>query len=102
MKQGDRIKDLVGWEFHGPPLHDAPKLEVLSSGTVYEWNGEARDRTYATTLYTSPKGNFVFNAASCWWNMVLSSPPGFMSPPRRYFKEDDISPSQEDCRRGMI
>ena len=89
MKKGDIVRQLVGWEYHGPPLADYPSMEVLSSGPVYGWNGELRDRTYATTLYTWKKGNLVFNAASCWWNMVLSTPPGFMSPPRRYFKEDD-------------
>jgi len=64
-------------------------LEVLSSGPVYGWNGERDDLTYATTLYTAKRGNLVFNAATCWWNMVLSTPPGFMNPPRRYFLEDD-------------
>jgi hypothetical protein len=64
-------------------------MEVLSSGQVYGWNGEARGRNYATTVYQWTKGNLVFNAGTCWWNMVLSSPPGFMSPPRRYFKEAD-------------
>lgn len=89
MKKGDRVVDLVGWEYHGPPLGDFASMEVLSSGQVYGWNGEARGRNYTTTLYTAPKGNLVFNAGTCWWNMVLSSPPGFMSPPRRYFKEPD-------------
>lgn len=89
MKQGDRVHDLVGWEFHGPPLADYDSMEILSSGTVYGWNGNARERKYATTLYSAARGNLVFNAGTCWWNMVLSSPPGFMSPPRRYFKEDD-------------
>jgi hypothetical protein len=89
MKQGDRVPQLVGWEFHGPPLREHGGLEVLSRGPVYGWNGERDDLTYATTLYTAKRGNLVFNAATCWWNMVLSTPPGFMSPPRRYFLEDD-------------
>ena len=89
MKQGDRVVDLVGWEYHGPPLGEHASMEVLSSGQVYGWNGEARGRSYATTLYTAPKGNLVFNAGTCWWNMVLATPPGHMSPPRRYFKETD-------------
>jgi hypothetical protein len=64
-------------------------LQVLSSGTVYGWNGERRNGTYATTIYTAPKGNLVFNAATCWWNMLLSTPPGFMNPPKRYFLQPD-------------
>jgi hypothetical protein len=30
---------------------------------------------YASTIYEWPKGNFVFDAATCWWNMLLSKPP---------------------------
>ena len=45
--------------------------------------------TYATTIYTAPKGNLVFNAATCWWNLVLSTPPGFQSPPRKDFRRED-------------
>jgi hypothetical protein len=72
MKKGDRVRDLVGWEYHGPPLADYESMKVLSTGQVYGWNGEARGRNYATTLYQWTKGNFVFNAGTCWWNMVLT------------------------------
>ncbi len=89
MRMGDRVEDLVGWEYQGPPLADYDTLEIISSGPVHAWDGKRRNRTYATTIYTWKKGNLVFNAGTCWWSMVLSSPPGFMSPPRRYFKEDD-------------
>jgi hypothetical protein len=89
MREGDRVPQLVGWEYHGPPHKDDPSLEVLSSGTVYGWNGENRNRNYSTTIYTAPKGNLVFNAGTCWWNMVLSTPPGFMNSPRRHFLEND-------------
>jgi hypothetical protein len=89
MKEGDRVPQLVGWEFHGPPLAEYPSLEVLATGPTFGWNGEKSSRTYATTIYTAPKGNFVFNACTCWWNMVLSKPPGFINPPRRYFLEND-------------
>ena len=77
MKKGDRVAQLVGWEYHGPPLGKHSDLVVLSEGPVYGANGEKRTGTYATTLYTAPKGNLVFNAGTCWWNMVLSTPPGF-------------------------
>jgi len=89
MKKGDRIAQLVGWEYHGQPLKNDESLQVLSSGTVYGWNGERRNGTYATTIYTAKKGNFVFNASTCWWNMLLSNPPGFMNPPKRYFLQPD-------------
>jgi hypothetical protein len=64
-------------------------MQVLSSGPVYNGEGVMQRGTYATTLYTAKKGNLVFNAATCWWNMLLSTPPGFMTPPRRYFLETD-------------
>jgi hypothetical protein len=89
MKKGDRVAQLVGWEYHGPPLGKHADLVVLSEGPVYGAGGEKRTGTYATTLYTAPKGNLVFNAGTCWWNVVLSTPPGFQSPPRRDFARAD-------------
>ena len=89
MKKGDRVAQLVGWEYHGAPLGKHPDLVVLSEGPVYAANGERRTGTYATTIYTAPKGNLVFNAGTCWWNVVLSSPPGFQSPPRKDFLRND-------------
>ena len=89
MKQGDRVAQLVGWEYHGAPLGKHADLVVLSEGPVYGNNGEKRTGTYATTIYTAAKGNLVFNAGTCWWNVVLSTPPGFQSPPRRDFLRND-------------
>jgi hypothetical protein len=89
MKKGDRVAQLVGWEYHGAPLGKHPDLVVLSEGPVYAANGARATGTYATTIYTAPKGNLVFNAGTCWWNVVLSSPPGFQSPPRRDFLRND-------------
>jgi hypothetical protein len=89
MKKGDRVAQLVGWEYHGPPLAKHPGLVVLSEGPVYGASGEKRTGTYATTLYTARKGNLVFNAGTCWWNVVLSSPPGFQNPPRKDFRRSD-------------
>jgi hypothetical protein len=88
MKEGDRVAQLVGWEYHGAPLGKHPDLVVLSEGPVYAANGR-RTGTYATTVYSGPKGNLVFNAGTCWWNVVLSSPPGFVNPPRKDFRRSD-------------
>ena len=93
MKQGDIIPQLVGWEFHGPPLAEQHKdLEVISEGPVTGYTGTPgrRPRTYASTIYSAPKGNLVFNAGTCWWNKVLSSPPGYINPPFiNHFKDGD-------------
>ncbi|MEO8765246.1 MAG: N,N-dimethylformamidase beta subunit family domain-containing protein [Ginsengibacter sp.] len=72
MKKGDFIKDLVGWEYHGYPLGKQPGIKVLATGPMVS----REDSTdYAATIYEMPKGNFVFDAATCWWNMSLSTPP---------------------------
>ena len=90
MQKGDRVAQLVGWEHHGAPLGKHPGLVVLSEGPVYGANGQRLTATYATTIYTAAKGNLVFNAGTCWWNVVLSSPPGFQSPPRKDFLRNDV------------
>ena len=90
MKKGDRVKQLVGWEFHGPPLpENAKNLVVLAEGFVTKYDGTSTNRKYASTIYTADKGNFVFNAATCWWNKVLSAPPAYMNPPYMFFAEGD-------------
>jgi hypothetical protein len=77
MKNGDEIPGLVGWEFHGAP-GDIPGLEVLATGPTMKGNGE--QTTYAATIYPGPKGNWVFNAATIYWSIGLSQPPGFVLP----------------------
>lgn len=74
MKKGDSIKDFVGWEYHGFPIANHPGIKVLATGPMIE---KEDSTVYATTIYETPKGNFVFNAATCWWNMLLSAPPIF-------------------------
>ena len=80
MQRGDSIEGLVGWEFHGPPLKDDPSLVVLARDTVHNPYSSGKPKEYAGTIYDGPQGNFVFNAATCWWNVPLSSPPGAFYP----------------------
>lgn len=44
---------------------------------------------HAATFYDGPKGNFVFNAGTCWWSMLLSTPPGCSNPPDIDFSKPD-------------
>jgi hypothetical protein len=88
MKEGDSIPQLVGWEYHGPPMKNDPSLVVLASGKTKRYR-EQTDREYAAVIYTAPKGNFVFNAATCWWNMLLARPPGAANPPNTDFSKED-------------
>jgi hypothetical protein len=76
MKEGDGIPGLVGWEWHGEPA-DIPGLEIVAKGETNSGNGKG---IYTSTLYPGPKGNIVFNAATCWWADGLSAPPGYMHP----------------------
>ena len=80
MKQGDAIPGLIGWEWHGDPATSIQGLEVVAGGptrvaTTGELHGE-----YASTIYPGPRGNFVFNASTCWWGDGLSEPPGYVRP----------------------
>jgi hypothetical protein len=81
MKQGDRIRGLVGWEFHGDPA-DIPGLEVVATGQTV--NGGDQMATYTATVYPGPKGNHVFNAATIFWSEGLSAPPGHIPPHSHY------------------
>jgi hypothetical protein len=90
MKKGDRVRDLVGWEYHGPPLGNHKDMVVLAAGPVANGQGQPIEgRSYATTIYTAPRGNLVFNAATCWWNKVLAAPPAYVHPIRKFFSEGD-------------
>ena len=90
MKKGDRVRQLVGWEFHGPPLAQGVRnLVVLAEGFVTRYDGTSTNRKYASTIYTAGKGNFVFNAATCWWTKLLAAPPAYMNPPYTFFAEGD-------------
>jgi hypothetical protein len=79
MKRGDRIPGLIGWEYHGDPALIAG-LEVIATGPTQSAPGKPNDGTYTATVYPGPKGNVVFNAATCWWADGLSEPPGYVRP----------------------
>ena len=79
MKERDRIPGLIGWEFHGDPA-SIPGLEVLATGPTQDAPGKPNGGIYTATIYPGPKGNFVFNASSCWWADGLAEPPGYVRP----------------------
>lgn len=79
MKAGDGIPGLVGWEWHGDPAK-IPGLEVLSTGPTQSAPGKPNGGIYTATIYPGGKGNFVFNASSCWWADGLAAPPGYVRP----------------------
>ncbi len=79
MKTGDGIPGLVGWEWHGDPA-PLPGLEVVATGPTQDAPGKPNGGVYTATIYPGPKGNFVFNAATCWWADGISEPPGYVRP----------------------
>ena len=79
MKQGEGIPGLVGWEWHGDPAK-IPGLEVVASGPTQSAPGKPNGGHYTATIYPGPRGNFVFNASTCWWADGLSEPPGYVRP----------------------
>jgi len=79
MQQGDAIPGLVGWEWHGDPP-PRPGLEVVATGATQSAPGKPNGGTYTATVYPGPRGNFVFNASTCWWADGLSEPPGYVRP----------------------
>ncbi|PYI86908.1 MAG: hypothetical protein DME26_08025 [Verrucomicrobia bacterium] len=79
MKKGDGIPGLVGWEWHGDPAK-IPGLEIVATGPTQSKPGELNGGIYTATIYPGPKGNFVFNAATCWWADGMSEPPGYVRP----------------------
>ena len=77
LRDGDSIPGLVGWEHHGDPA-SLPGLEVITAGETLKAEGSRS--TYAATVYPGPAGNWVFNAATIFWSLGLSQPPGFAPP----------------------
>jgi N,N-dimethylformamidase beta subunit-like, C-terminal len=74
MQEGDGIPGLVGWEVHTTPAA-IPGLEIVAGGPTSSDTGPG---TYTATVYYGPKGNVVFNAATCWWTDGLAAPPGYV------------------------
>lgn len=66
MKRGEGIPGLVGWEWHGDPAA-IPGLEIVAGGPTQWKPGVLNHGHYTATIYPGPRGNFVFNASTCWW-----------------------------------
>jgi hypothetical protein len=95
MKRGDGIPGIVGWEWHGDPAN-LPGLEVVATAPTQSAPGKLNGGQFTATVYPGPKGNIVFNAATCWWADGLSEPPGYVRP------SVYISPKGPDARAQQI
>jgi hypothetical protein len=74
-----RGEGIPGLEWHGDPA-PIPGLEVVASAPTQDAPGKLNGGTFTATVYPGPKGNFVFNAATCWWSDAMSAPPGYVRP----------------------
>lgn len=79
MQADERIPGVIGWEWHGDPA-DIEGLEVVAEGPTQSAPGKPNGGHYTATVYPGPDGNFVFNAATCWWADGLDEPPGYVRP----------------------
>jgi hypothetical protein len=100
MAAGDGIPGLVGWEWHGDPAKH-PGLEIVASGPTQSEPGKLNGGVYAATIYPGPKGNFVFNASSCWWGDSLSEPPGYVRP-SVYTTPQGPNPKAQRITRNLL
>ena len=101
MKQGDGIPGLIGWEWHGDPATSIPGLEVVSSAPTRSAPNSPTHGDYTSTIYPGPKGNFVFNASTCWWADGLSAPPGYLRP-NVYAKPVGPDPRCQQITRNIL
>ncbi len=100
MKKGDGIPGLVGWKWHGDPAK-IPGLEIVATGATQEAPGKLNGGIYTATIYPGPKGNFVFNASTCWWADGLSSPPGYVRP-IVYTEPKGVDPRAQQITRNVL
>ena len=66
-------------------LPSATRIRIHTSGNISTGTPSGADTRIALcdstgTVYYGPKGNVVFNAATCWWADGLSAPPGYVRP----------------------
>lgn len=105
LARGDTIPGLIGWEYHGDPA-PIPGLEVVATGATVQArkkpDAEALDTTYAATCHAGPRGNVVFNAASCYWSLGLAEPPGFVRPPTCHGPDPRVARMTRNLLERMI
>lgn len=101
MQAGDGIPGLVGWEWMGMPAN-LPGLEVLASGVTSHGPGRPKSEgRYTATIYPGPQGNFVFNAATCWWCDGLAEPPGYLRP-KVYTEPHGVDPRVQQITSNLL
>jgi hypothetical protein len=84
MQRGDSIANLVGWEYHGKPIGTQPDIQILAENKVDNVGfGRKNPPDWVATIYTTEKGNYVFNAGTCFWVQPLDRTPAYQHPMQR-------------------
>lgn len=99
MKKGDSIPNLIGWEYNGNPVSDQHKIEILAETKPDPLGFGQGDENHVATIYYGAKGNFIFNAGTCWWPMFVAKTPAYQHP--RKLRED-LDFSKPDKRVQQI
>jgi hypothetical protein len=60
--------------------YDLTYVSNMDTGSTQDAPGKLNGGNYTATIYSGPKGNFVFNASTCWWADSLAEPPGYVRP----------------------
>lgn len=80
MKKGDSISNLVGWEYNGRPVSERHQVQILAETSPDPLGFGQGEENHVATIYTVDKGNFVFNAGTCWWPQLLAKTPAYRHP----------------------
>lgn len=104
MKKGDSIPNLVGWEYHGKPLGHQKDLVILAETNPNSLGFGSGSEDFVSTIYTTSKGNFVFNAGTCWWVQPLAKTPAYQHPMKMKDKVDFSKPDPrvQQMTRNML
>ncbi|MBL7697770.1 MAG: hypothetical protein JNK79_06410 [Chitinophagaceae bacterium] len=94
MKKGDSIPELIGWEYNGRPVSDKHKVEIVAETHPDPLGFGQGDENHVATVYYGPKGNFVFNAGTCWWPLFVAKTPAYQHP-HKLRQELDFSKPDE-------
>ncbi len=110
MKKGDRVRDLVGWEYHGPPLGNHKDIVVLAAGPVANGQGQPIEgRSYATDdLHRSTReprlqcGHVLVEQGARGTASVRAPDQEVLQRRRRAHPADDQERAEpDDCRAGQ-
>jgi hypothetical protein len=102
LREGDRIRNILGHEFTGNPVGRAG-LEILAAENLVGGQGRFIDNKATATIYPGPKNNVVFNASTMWWPQWLNASSSLPFPgdgfPRFEWMGSQISPESSDKQR---